>query len=121
MDSLMLVFVCPVTLKVVACGPGGVGYEVKQPKAFVKRWGPAILATIVVLKAATVAGRIVGIPLPSLPSVETLTSGEISMAQTFGFGDVANSALVKEALQSMSSVIEEAMMQGTSALQTATE
>eukprot|EP01033_Poteriospumella_lacustris_P018188 gene18188-13061_t len=121
MDSLMLVFVCPVTLKVVECGPGGLGYEVKQPKAFVKRWGPAILATIVVLKAATVAGRVVGIPLPSLPSVETLTGGAISVAETLGFGDVTNIALVKEALQSMSSLIGEAMEQGPSAFQTAAE
>eukprot|EP01033_Poteriospumella_lacustris_P014335 gene14335-10239_t len=121
MNSLMLVFVCPVTLKVVECGPDKVGYEVKEPKEFVKRWGPAILATIVVLKAATVAGRMMGIPLPSLPSVETLTGGAISVAETLGFGDVTNRDLVKEALQSMSSAIGEAMEQGASALQSAAE
>eukprot|EP01033_Poteriospumella_lacustris_P010735 gene10735-7641_t len=121
MDSLMLVFVCPVTLKVVECGPDKVGYEVKKPKEFVKRWGPAILATIAVLEAATAAGRVVGIPLPSLPSVKTLTGGAISLAETLGFGDVTNRDLVKEALQSMSSLIGEAMEQGASALQTATQ
>ena len=68
-DSLMMVVVCPVTLCVVKCGPDGVGWEIRSPKAWVKKWGPAILASIYVMQAAVLAGRIVGIPLPTLPSV----------------------------------------------------
>jgi hypothetical protein len=66
-DTLMMVVVCPVTLCVVPCGPGGVGWEVALPKKWVKEWGPAILFSIYVLQAAVVAGRVVGIPLPPMP------------------------------------------------------
>jgi hypothetical protein len=67
-DALMMVVVCPVTLCVVPCGPDGVGWEVAMPKKWVKEWGPAILFSIYVLQAAVLAGRVVGIPLPPIPS-----------------------------------------------------
>ena len=73
-DSLMMVVVCPVTLCVVKCGPDGVGWEIRSPKAWVKKWGPAILASIYVMQAAVLAGRIVGIPLPTLPSVGDISN-----------------------------------------------
>ena len=73
-DSLMMVVVCPVTLCVVKCGPDGVGWEIRSPKAWVKKWGPAILASIYVMQAAVLAGRIVGIPLPTLPAVGEMSN-----------------------------------------------
>jgi hypothetical protein len=67
-DALMMVVVCPVTLCVVPCGPNGVGWEVAMPKKWVKEWGPAILFSIYVLQAAVLTGRVVGVPLPPIPS-----------------------------------------------------
>jgi hypothetical protein len=42
---------------------------VRQPKEFVKKWGPAILASIQAMRLAIAAGRLLGIPLPSMPDV----------------------------------------------------
>ena len=66
-DTLMMVVVCPVTLCVVECGPDGVGWEIHAPKAFMKKWGPAIIFSIYVLQAAVLTGRAVGLPLPHMP------------------------------------------------------
>ncbi len=71
-DSMMMVFVCPVTLKVVRCGPNDVGWEVTNPKEWVRKWGPAILISLQVLQVAVVAGRILGIPLPHVPDVSDI-------------------------------------------------
>eukprot|EP01032_Pedospumella_encystans_P012934 gene12934-14925_t len=64
-DSLMMMVVCPVTLRLVPCGPLGLGWEVNTPKKWVKKWSPAILFAIYVMQAASLAGRVVGIPLPT--------------------------------------------------------
>ena len=65
-DRLMVVFVCPVTLQVVKCGPKGDGWEVRNPKEWVKKWGPAILMSLKVLNLAMKAGRVLGLPLPNV-------------------------------------------------------
>jgi hypothetical protein len=54
-------------MQVVECGPEGVGWEIKNPKEWIKRWGPAIIMTITILKVALITGKCLGIPLPSIP------------------------------------------------------
>lgn len=73
-DTMMMVVVCPMTLRVVKCGPDGVGWELTSPKYWVKKWGPAILFSIYVLQAAALAGRAVGVPIPQLPSPGAVAS-----------------------------------------------
>jgi hypothetical protein len=79
LQAEMLMVVCPVTLQVVECGPNGMGWEMTQAKQWVKKWGPAILASLCVLKAAVVAGRVLGLPLP----VPDMSSLHIPGAYTF--------------------------------------
>jgi hypothetical protein len=69
-DTLMLVVVCPETLCMVPCGPNGLGWEVASPKKWVKKWGAALLCGIQALQLAVLAGRVIGLPFPSLPSAE---------------------------------------------------
>ena len=73
-DSLMMVVVCPVTLQVVKCGPQGFGWEINQPKKWVKDWSPAILFAIYVMQAASLAGRAVSVPFPLPPAAELIGS-----------------------------------------------
>jgi len=72
-NSVMMVFVCPITLQMVpGCGPDELGWEVTNPKKWFKKWGPAIMVTIKVLRVALALGKIAGVPLPTIPSVEDL-------------------------------------------------
>ena len=94
----MMVFVCPVTLKMVPCGPKGVGYELKNPKKWVKKFGPAILVTIKILQTALLAGRLLGIPVPSLSSVGSdvgLTFGNLSSSGSKDSSSQAVTAMLK--------------------------
>ena len=92
-ESLMLVFVCPVTLNVVDCGPNGDGWEVTNPKKWVKKWGPAILFTVKLLQLALVAGRILGLPVPAAPE----------------FGNHIEKKLMQATLSSMANVFSSEM------------
>jgi len=74
-DKFMLTFICPVSLCVVECGPKGLGWEVAEPKKWVKKWGPALLVTLKVLQVAAVAGRVLGLPIPCLPTADNLGLG----------------------------------------------
>jgi len=65
-DKFMLTFICPVSLRVVECGPNGLGWEVAEPKKWVKKWGPALLVTLKVLQ---VTGMIMGLPIPCLHKI----------------------------------------------------
>jgi hypothetical protein len=78
-DSIMLVPVCPVTLRMIECGVEGVGWEVKTPKKWVEKWGPALLVTLKLLQAAVIAGRVLGVPLPSLPSANDIGLSSVSL------------------------------------------
>ena len=71
-NKFMLTFLCPVSLCVVEFGPNGLGMEVTAPKEWVKKWGPALLVTLKVLHVAVAAGRALGVPIPSLPSSDSL-------------------------------------------------
>ncbi len=71
-NKFMLTFLCPMSLCVVEFGPKGLGMEVTAPKEWVKKWGPALLVTLKVLHVAVAAGRVLGVPIPSLPSSDTL-------------------------------------------------
>lgn len=62
---LTIVEVCPVTLCVVPCGPGGLGWRVEASKELLSEWAPALLFSVGVLLSAVAAGRAVGVPLPS--------------------------------------------------------
>jgi hypothetical protein len=74
-NPIMVAFVCPVSLNIVKCGPDGVGWEVKNPKIWVKKWGPALLTTVRVLQVALTAGRLLtGLPIP-VPSANDLGLG----------------------------------------------
>jgi len=83
-DKFMLTFICPVSLCVVECGPKGTGWEVSEPKKWVKKWGPALLVTLKVLQVAMVAGRLLGLPIPYFScSAESLGLGGDNMNSTF--------------------------------------
>ena len=71
-DRLMLVFVSPVTFKIVECGPNGDGWEVRNPKGWVEKWGPAIVVSWKVLNFAMKAGRVLGLPLPNVALDEVI-------------------------------------------------
>ena len=71
-DRLMLVFVCPVTFKIVKCGPNGDGWEVRNPKGWVEKWGPAIVVSLKVLNFAMKAGRVLSLPLPNIALDEVI-------------------------------------------------
>jgi len=66
---VLVTFVCPVTLKVIACGPDGAGFEHEQPKSAVLEVLPYIQAGLFVLQVALAGGRCLGLPLPSLAGV----------------------------------------------------
>jgi len=99
-DTLMMVVVCPVTLRVVRCGPDGVGWEISAPKAWVKKWGPAILFSIYVMQAAVLAGHVVGIPLPHLPDIGAAANalGLHCDPLTSGIHDVVNQEQLMKSL-----------------------
>ena len=81
-DVMMMSVVCPETLKMVRCGPDGAGWEVTNPKRWVKKWGPALLCAIKVFQVAAVAGRMLGFPIPTIPSARDigLDTGQIQKA-----------------------------------------
>ena len=109
-DTLMMVVVCPVTLCVVECGPKGVGWEVSMPKKWVKEWGPAILLSIYVMQAAVLAGRVVGIPLPALPSTGDMKE---ALGLKGMLGDVfrkgVNQVNLQDSLSAFKDITEQAM------------
>jgi len=89
-DKFMLTFICPVSLCVVECGPHGLGWEVSEPKKWVKKWGPALLVTLKVLHVAMATGRLLGLPIPCLPTADSLGL----------LGTNADSKLVKDFMSS---------------------
>lgn len=107
-NTLMMVVVCPVTLRVVKCGPDGVGWEISTPKKWVKEWGPAILMSIYVMQAAVIAGRVVGIPLPQLPSASAAANAlglncDVLIA---GMEDMVNQEQLMNCLDTFTSTTE---------------
>jgi hypothetical protein len=53
-------------MAVVGCGPGGEGYEIQKPAAWVKKHAKLISCSMLVVRVALAAGRAVGVPLPGL-------------------------------------------------------
>eukprot|EP01032_Pedospumella_encystans_P008498 gene8498-10082_t len=107
-NTLMMVVVCPVTLRVVKCGPDGVGWEISTPKTWVKEWGPAILMSIYVMQAAVIAGRVVGIPLPQLPSASAAANALGLNCDTLiaGMEDMVNQEQLMNCLDTFTSTTE---------------
>ena len=62
-DTLMMVFVCPVTFKVMRCGPQGTGWEVRAPREFLKKIMPVLWISLFAMQAAVLDGNEVLIPL----------------------------------------------------------
>lgn len=98
-NTLMLVFVCPVTLETVRCGPNGDGWELKHPKEFFRKYGFAILLSIRALRLALFAGKVLGIPLPNV-----IPSGEV-VEKTLGLTDGISKCLANEALAALQDVV----------------
>ena len=57
------------------CAWGAV--QVKELKKFMKKALPALRFGLAVAKAAVAAGKVLGLPLPSLPSLDSLASGVV--------------------------------------------
>jgi hypothetical protein len=67
---VMLYFVCPVTFAIPKDDSGNsVGYTFCLPHDWVKKYGPALLFSLNVLKVACGLGRLAGLPLPVLSDV----------------------------------------------------
>ena len=62
-DTLMMVFVCPSTWKVMECGPRGTGWEVRAPREFLKKIMPVVLLSIYAMQEMALKGIPVLIPL----------------------------------------------------------
>jgi hypothetical protein len=72
--SVVLHFVCPVTMRAV-----GAGFELQLPKDWVKKYGPAIRVGLTMLKLGAGVGRLAGLPIPTLDGV----SGELQKQTAF--------------------------------------
>ena len=94
-DVMMLSVVCPETLKMVECGPDGAGWEVTNPKYWVKKWGPALLCALRVFQVAVNAGRLLGFPIPSISSADDIgfNQGEVLGALRALFNTYAEEGL----------------------------
>jgi hypothetical protein len=68
MNTVKLIFICEHSFH--TCGEG---FTIKQPKEFIKRWGPAIQTSLWALQLAVkVASTCAGIPLPKIPQLDGL-------------------------------------------------
>ncbi len=61
-NILLLSVVCECGMHVVPCGPGGNGFEIRQQKDFVKKYGPVLKISLMIIKIALGAGRALGLP-----------------------------------------------------------
>jgi hypothetical protein len=68
MNTVKLIFICEHSFH--TCGEG---FTIKQPKEFIKRWGPAIQTSLWALQLAVkVASACAGVPLPKIPQLDGL-------------------------------------------------
>ena len=95
-DEMRLVFLCGHDHRVVECGPNKDGYRVERPKDWVIKYQSVLRASLWVLKGLSIAGRFVGIPLPTLEidgnivnfNADQVITGVIDSLAEFG-NDVA--------------------------------
>ena len=66
-EQSTLFFVCPVTRKLVPCGPHGKGYSINLPRAWVKALGPALQWGLFFLKVALATQGLGGV-VPNIPT-----------------------------------------------------
>jgi serine/threonine protein kinase len=64
-DALVVHFIDPVSMKFASTN-NGEGFELTAPKAWVARAAPYLSASLAVVSAAAVAGRLAGFPVPDL-------------------------------------------------------
>jgi len=68
--SMRITFLCPITKIIPRHHDGSPkGYDITLQKGWVKKYGPALLASLEVLKVLCAVGRVAGLPLPNLNSV----------------------------------------------------
>uniref|UniRef100_A0A7S2SIY7 Uncharacterized protein n=1 Tax=Rhizochromulina marina TaxID=1034831 RepID=A0A7S2SIY7_9STRA len=95
-DKYDVFFVCPVTLRLAVTGKGGNGYRVEMPKQWVRDYGPAIRASLAFLKTAVAAGRLAGLPLPTVPTLDDLAPGADCLCALTEFMDNLDSYMLDE-------------------------
>lgn len=114
-ETVMVTFICPVTLKVAAGGPNGAGFPTKRTK---QEWAtvlPYLQAGLTVIKLAMAGGRLLGLPLPCVGDVsKALGVGEeaAEVERMYGFVKELQSELgapgVAEVLESAMAGVSEA-------------
>jgi hypothetical protein len=80
----------------------------------VKKWGPALLVTLKVLHVAVAAGRVLGVPLPSLPSSDSLglSSGKDGFLKDFmasSWDQIASQCSVDDTLDKAQSQLKSSL------------
>ena len=78
-DTMVVYFICPYTMAVVGCGPNGEGYEIERAKGWVTKHAKLISRGMFVVRLGLAAGRVVGVPLPSL-SLGDIVPGGVGVA-----------------------------------------
>eukprot|EP00560_Eucampia_antarctica_P008194 CAMPEP_0197826178 /NCGR_PEP_ID=MMETSP1437-20131217/3166_1 /TAXON_ID=49252 ORGANISM="Eucampia antarctica, Strain CCMP1452" /NCGR_SAMPLE_ID=MMETSP1437 /ASSEMBLY_ACC=CAM_ASM_001096 /LENGTH=287 /DNA_ID=CAMNT_0043426499 /DNA_START=25 /DNA_END=888 /DNA_ORIENTATION=+ len=67
---MKIAFICPVSLTVPRNNDGTVkGYDITCQRGWVKKYGPALMASLKTLQVLCAAGRIAGLPLPNLNNI----------------------------------------------------
>jgi hypothetical protein len=79
-DVMVVYFICPYTMAVVGCGPNGEGYEIKKAKGWLTKHAVLISRSMFVVRLALAAGRMVGVPLPSLSLGDIVSGGDSVVA-----------------------------------------
>jgi len=71
-STVVLHFVCPIT-----CSAIGEGFELKLPRDWVVKYGPAIRVGLTLLKLGSGTMRLAGLPVPTLSTVTGLALGAV--------------------------------------------
>jgi tRNA A-37 threonylcarbamoyl transferase component Bud32 len=84
-DKYRLVFLDPVNGCAVRCGPDGEGYKVEVPKKWLVENRKIISAGLRIVKMCAAAGRLAGLPLPSVAGLPTqaVSRAEVEAIKTF--------------------------------------
>ena len=67
--KVKIVFFCPITLTIPRDGGKFMGYDMELPRDWVTKYGPALKIGFDILQIAFAAGRLAGLPIPSLSGI----------------------------------------------------